>query len=55
MAARLTAVDQRVVALVFATAVGAYLPTARYGFVEDDRAVVAANWYRAQLADGPKR
>lgn len=45
MAAPLTAspVDRRVVALVFATAVAVYLPTARYGFVEDDRAVVAAN------------
>ena len=31
------------VALVFATAVAVYLPTVTYGFVEDDRAVVAAN------------
>lgn len=33
----------RLVALVFVAAVAVYLPTARYGFVEDDRAVVAAN------------
>ena len=43
MAAPLTSVDRRLVALVFAAAVAVYLPTARYGFVEDDRAVVAAN------------
>ncbi|HXF94510.1 MAG TPA: hypothetical protein VNI61_00270 [Gemmatimonadales bacterium] len=29
--------------LVFAAAVALYLPTARYGFVQDDRAIVAAN------------
>ena len=28
---------------VFVVAVGLYLPTARYGFVQDDRAVIAAN------------
>jgi hypothetical protein len=43
MAEPLTSVSGRWVALVFATAVAVYLPTARYGFVEDDRAVVAAN------------
>ncbi|HKW39877.1 MAG TPA: hypothetical protein VJN39_01385 [Gemmatimonadales bacterium] len=30
-------------ALVFATGVALYLPTARYGFVQDDRAVIRAN------------
>lgn len=35
--------NRRVVALAFGIAVAAYLPTARYGFVEDDRAVVAAH------------
>lgn len=30
-------------ALVFAAAVALYLPTVRYGFVQDDRAIVAAN------------
>jgi len=43
LAEPLTPVSRGLVALVFATAVGVYLPTARYGFVEDDRAVVAAN------------
>ncbi|HEY6156113.1 MAG TPA: hypothetical protein VIV88_01610 [Gemmatimonadales bacterium] len=43
MAEPLTSLDRRLVALVFATAVAVYLPTARYGFVEDDRAIVAAN------------
>ena len=43
MAEPLTSLNRRSVALVFATAVAVYLPTARYGFVEDDRAVVAAN------------
>ncbi|PYP58006.1 MAG: hypothetical protein DMD44_09025 [Gemmatimonadetes bacterium] len=43
MAQPLTAINRGWVALVFATAVAAYLPTLTYGFVEDDRAVVAAN------------
>jgi len=43
MAQPLTSIDKRWIALVFATAVAVYLPTARYGFVEDDRAIVAAN------------
>lgn len=30
-------------ALVFAAAVAMYLPTARFGFVQDDRAIIAAN------------
>ena len=43
MAEPLNSINRSWVALVFATAVAVYLPTARYGFVEDDRAVVAAN------------
>jgi len=43
MAQPLTSIDKRWIALVFATAVAVYVPTARYGFVEDDRAAVAAN------------
>ncbi len=43
MAEPLTSIGKRWLALVFATAVAVYVPTARYGFVEDDRAVVAAN------------
>ena len=43
MAQPLTSIGKRWLALVFATAVAVYVPTARYGFVEDDRAVVAAN------------
>src|SRR5256884_7417995 len=43
MAQPLTAINGGWVPLVFATAVAAYLPTLTYGFVEDDRAVVAAN------------
>jgi len=43
MAEPLTSVSGPWVALVFATAVAVYLPTARYGFVEDDRAAVATN------------
>src|SRR6266581_5815062 len=43
MAEPLTSIGKRWLALVFATAVAVYLPTARYGFVEDDRAAVAAN------------
>src|SRR2546429_1086414 len=42
MAQPLTAINGGWVPLVFATAVAAYLPTLTYGFVEDDRAVVAA-------------
>src|SRR5712691_2575026 len=43
MADPLTRVRGRWLALLFAAAVAVYLPTARYGFVEDDRAVIAAN------------
>src|SRR5437667_2723237 len=43
MAQPLTSIGNRWLALVFATAVAVYVPTASYGFVEDDRAVVAAN------------
>src|SRR5256885_361160 len=43
MAQPLTSIGKRWLALVFATAVAVYVPTARYGFVEDDRAVGAAN------------
>lgn len=43
MAQPLISVGKRWLAFVFATAVAVYVPTARYGFVEDDRAVVAAN------------
>jgi len=35
--------SRRWLALVFVASVATYLPTARFGFVEDDRAVIAAN------------
>lgn len=48
MAPALTPVDAarrfaRSLALVFATGVALYLPTARYGLVQDDRAIIGAN------------
>jgi protein O-mannosyl-transferase len=39
----LTPVGPRWLVLVFTVAVALYLPTGRYGFVEDDRAVILAN------------
>jgi protein O-mannosyl-transferase len=43
MAQSLMPVSWRWPVLVFAVAVALYLPTGRYGFVEDDRAVILAN------------
>src|SRR2546430_11286367 len=34
---------RRELLLVFVAAVALYLPTARYGFVQDDRAIIASN------------